>query len=122
MIRDMTRNEILDLLSAVTAYDNREPTEALLAAWSAAAQIARWTFVEALAAVHHHYATSTDYLMPGHVTHWIRAHRPPAAVAEPDGPQQLEQPPASDETRRRVMELVREIAARRAIPTGDDAA
>lgn len=115
----MTRDEIIDLLSVVTAYDNRNPSTAMISAWHTAAEVAHWTLGEAYDAVNAHYATSTEFLMPGHVTQRIRAHRPPAAVAEPGGPGAIEATqPASEETRRRVMEQVRELAARRAMPEG----
>ena len=71
----MTADEIIDLLSVVTAYDNRNATQATVMAWSKSAGIARWTAEAAHWAVHQHFAESTDWLMPAHVTQRIRAAR-----------------------------------------------
>jgi len=76
----MNRDDVVDLLSAITAYDNRNATQATVAAWSMAADIGRWTLEEALGAVHAHYAESTEFLMPGHVTERIRSDRQDAAL------------------------------------------
>jgi hypothetical protein len=48
----MNQDEVLDLLSVVTAYDNRTPTQAVVAAWTEVAQRGRWTYGEAVDAVH----------------------------------------------------------------------
>lgn len=88
----MNRNEIVDLLSAAIAYDNRNPTEAQILAWGEAADRARWTYREALDAVHTHYSRSSDYVMPGHITELIKAernqppHRPALAPPPPADP------------------------------------
>src|ERR1044072_1382416 len=76
----MNRDDVVDLLSAITAYDNRNATQATVAAWSMAADIGRGTLEEALGAVHAHYAESTEFLMPGHVTERIRSDRQDAAL------------------------------------------
>lgn len=76
----MTRAEIGRLLAAVVAYDNREPTEPTEFAWGAAAQDARWTYDEAVLAVRQHYAASTEWIMPAHVTERIRAARQDRAM------------------------------------------
>lgn len=82
----MTQNEIIDLLTAASAYDNRNASKAAVLAWSKSAELGRWTINEALDAIHAHYAESTTYLMPAHVTQWIRAQRQDAAMRNPIDP------------------------------------
>ncbi|MGW5387164.1 hypothetical protein [Nocardia sp. NPDC003963] len=111
----MTRDEVIDLLQAAHAYDNRKVDRIMLAAWSESAARARWSFAAALDAVHEHFAhTPGTYLMPGHVTERIRqTRRQPAPIDELralDPP-----PPASAEKRAEVMRLVRELADRKSV-------
>lgn len=92
------------MLAIAMAYDNRKPGEANIAAWFTAADRGRWTYADAVEAVHDHYAKSPDFLMPAHVTAFVRAKmRQPApaseAVAHLEGAR-----PASDETRQKAME------------------
>lgn len=106
----MTEQEIRALLVAAMAYDNRKPGDANVAAWTEAAKRGRWTFKAALDAIHEHYATSTAFLMPGHITAAIRARmRQPVPFAELEAAQ-----PASKETQERFSALIRE---RFALPT-----
>lgn len=79
----MTRNEIIDLLSVISAYDNRNASQAAVLAWEKAAELGRWTFSEALDAVHAHFTVSTAFLMPAHITDRIRAARQDAAMRQP---------------------------------------
>lgn len=79
----MTRNDVVDLLSAITAYDNRNATAETVMAWTKSAELGRWTLPEALDAVHEHFATSTEFLMPAHVTTRVKASRADAALREP---------------------------------------
>lgn len=110
----MNRDEVVNLLQAICVYDGRKLDALVVAAWTEAATRGRWTFPDALEAVHEHYAKSTAWLMPGHVTELIRAaKRQPAPIAELralDAP-----PPASDERRAEVMELVRKLADRKSV-------
>lgn len=76
----MTARGIGDVLAVVVAYDNREITEAVVAAWLAAAQDARWTRDEAVIAVRQHYANTTEWIMPAHVTERVRAARQDRAM------------------------------------------
>lgn len=109
----MNETEIRQLLAVAMAYDNRKPGQAAVLAWGEAARRARWTFEAAMDAVHAHYAESTEFLMPAHITQRLRAGRraeaeqyqalPPAA-------------PASEEARQRAMEMVRQYAARFSMP------
>lgn len=71
----MTEAEIKRLLAAAMAYDNRKPGQAAVLAWQEAARRREWTFEEALDAIHEHYASSTAFLMPAHVTEGIDASR-----------------------------------------------
>jgi hypothetical protein len=57
------------------AYDNRKPGDATVVAWMESARRGRWTFDAAREAILDHYATSTDYLRPGHITQYIRNKR-----------------------------------------------
>lgn len=104
----MNENEIRQLLATAMAYDNRKPGHAAVLAWGEAAARARWTFVEALEAVHAHYAESTDFLMPAHITRHIRNGR------RADGERLALPPadPASDEVRTSAMAAAREVFAR----------
>lgn len=89
----MNRNEIVDLLSIVTVYDGRTIGEADVAAWGDAAQRGRWTFEQAQDAVKAHYAESTQWLMPGHVTDRIKVQRrdPPPPHALPPSRRSFQQ-------------------------------
>lgn len=75
MTQPMTSAEVIDFLSATVAYDNRNPGQANIAAWTEAAARGRWTLDEALDALHEHYAASTEFLMPGHITARVRQAR-----------------------------------------------
>lgn len=79
----ITDPEVRRLLAAVMAYDNRKPGEANVLAWSEAARRGRWTFDEALEAIHTHYADRSEWLMPGMVTAHIKATRQDRAMREP---------------------------------------
>lgn len=76
----MTNDDIVDLLSAITAYDNRNASQSTVLAWGKASELGRWTLPEALDAVHEHFAESTEYLMPAHVTARIKATRQDRAL------------------------------------------
>lgn len=79
----MNRDEVKHLLAVVMAYDNRKPGEANVAAWTEAANRGRWTFDEALDAIHAHYAERSEWLMPGMITAQIKAARQDRAMREP---------------------------------------
>jgi hypothetical protein len=98
----VTTDDIRRLLAAAMAYDNRKPGAANVAAWTEAAHRAGWTFDAALEAIHAHYAESTQFVMPGHITERIRlANRQPAPyTALP--PAQT----ASEEHRNRMKALI----------------
>jgi hypothetical protein len=105
----ITTNGVVDLLSAVTAYDNRNATPATILAWTEAGNRARWTYQEALDAVHAHYAESTEFVMPAHVTARIRARRQDAALRA-EGVRQLEAGPARPAAAARIKQITDELA------------
>lgn len=79
----LTDPEVRRLLAAVMAYDNRKPGQATVLAWTEASTRGRWTYAEALEAVHAHFAERSEWLMPGMVTAAIKAARQDAAMREP---------------------------------------
>lgn len=92
----LTDTQIKTVLAAAMAYDNRKlPGEANRAAWGEAARRANWTLAGAIEAVHQHYATSTDFVMPGHITALIRAERRQPAPFQP-APPRPQLPPGVD--------------------------
>lgn len=103
----MTEDEVRALLAVAMAYDNRKPGEANIAAWLEAANRGRWTFDGALEAIHQHYATSTDFLMPAHVSAAFRAKaRQPTPFAELEA-----SAPASKAHAERMSTLIRDTFA-----------
>ncbi|MBB1153470.1 zinc finger domain-containing protein [Amycolatopsis dendrobii] len=102
-----TESEIRQLLAIAMAYDHRKPGDAQVMAWHEASRRALWTFDEAREAILNHFATSTAYLMPGHVTSRIREARsqPPPRAALPS-------PPANPASPERIRVIVRDLAAR----------
>lgn len=98
----ITNTEAIDLLTAASVYDSRKPNPDAVLAWMKASELGRWSFPEALNALHEHYATSRDYLMPAHITERIKARR-----AQPGRP---ELPPGSPAGRARVDDAIAEVA------------
>lgn len=112
----MTTDEIVALLKTASAYDNRKPDYASVLAWAESAKRGRWTVDRAVDAIHHHYATSTDRIMPAHITahHRVEALRPmDQSVAEALGAPVV---PASDECRAELLAKVRRIAELKRVP------
>ncbi|MGW6698821.1 hypothetical protein [Nocardia sp. NPDC055049] len=110
----MTRDDIITVLQTAGAYDNRKIDRVMIAAWSESARRAGWSVGDAVDAVHEHFANTTAYLMPGHITERIRAerrHAPPIAEVRAIDPP----PPASEEKRAAVMEMVRKLADKKAV-------
>lgn len=109
----MQRDDVIALVQVIQAYDNRDVSELTLATWSKAAEVAHWRRTEAITAVHEHYATSTAWLMPGHVTERIRAARRQPAPASDLA---LDRPPvASPERRAELMAQIRALAETKVI-------
>ena len=74
----MNRNEVIDLLSIVQAFDKRTVGEPDVIAWEDSARRCRWTYVEAAEAVKDYYARTTSerpFIMPSHITNSIRRNR-----------------------------------------------
>lgn len=106
----MNEQEIRAVLAVAMAYDNRKPGAANIAAWLEAADRGRWTFEAAVEAVHEHYARSTEFLMPGHVTAAVRARMQLPAPASEAVAHLEASSPATEETRQRVMDQIRRFA------------
>ena len=107
MPHELDEQQVRFLLAIAMAYDNRKPGTAQIAAWTEASARGRWSFDEACEAIHQHFAESTDYLMPGHITLRIRDNRqrPKPYAALPASPGI----PAAPE---RVREIVKSLAVR----------
>jgi hypothetical protein len=71
----MTQDEVVALLKVISHYDKRPASTEELDAWSMSAHLAGWTLAEAAAAVHEHFAFSTEYLKQAHVTKLVQARR-----------------------------------------------
>lgn len=105
----MNRNQVVDLLTAISAYDNRKPNEGAIIAWGTAAEMGRWTLDEAVAAVKAHFFEETAYLMPAHVAKRIKDARQDRALrAEVLA---IESGPVFPEAQARVERAVAELAA-----------
>lgn len=105
----LSHDQVVDLLTAVSAYDNRKPNPASILAWGKAAEIGRWTLREALDAVHAHFSEDTDYLMPAHVGNRIRVARQDRTLRETG--RELTAPPDP-----RVLAAATQLARRLEIP------
>ncbi|MGB3443859.1 MAG: hypothetical protein WBA97_34410 [Actinophytocola sp.] len=103
----LSQDEVRALLAIAVAYDNRKPGEVTIAAWMEAADRGRWTFPAAVEAIHDHYAKSTDFLMPGHITAAVRARMqlpaPASEVAQLEAAR-----PAEEAIRKRWSAVIRE--------------
>lgn len=104
----LTRPEMVNLLTAASAYDNRQPNPAAVMAWGKAAELGRWTFDEALDALHAHYAETTAFVMPGHITERIRAARQDRAMRAET--RQVEEAPANPAAAERIQQIITEVA------------
>lgn len=79
----ITSAEVVELLKVASTYDSRKPSEKLRDAWLEAGAFAHWTFDEASSAIRQHYATQSEWIMPGHVTALILAKRHQARPSSP---------------------------------------
>lgn len=74
----MMRNEVIDLLTMIQAFDKRTVGEPDVVAWEDSAKRGRWTYDEASEAVREYYAKTTSerpFIMPSHITNMVRANR-----------------------------------------------
>lgn len=78
----MDRDQMINLMSVITAYDNRDAGRANILVWAEAARRGRWTYTEAEDAVHQHYLVTTDFLMPAHIGNRIRDRRQDTALRQ----------------------------------------
>lgn len=124
----LTPDQINALLQCAARYDRRTIGPSDIDAWLTASHIGRWATRQDLpdgtwqwsphlaeAAIHRHFATSTAWLMPAHITELVATERriqPPAALALPPAG-----PPASQATRDAVAEQVAALAARKGLPS-----
>lgn len=106
----MTHNEVVDLLTAISAYDNRKPNPASVLAWGKAAELGRWTLPEALDAVHAHFSENPDYLMPAHVTARVKAARQDRALRQEQAA--LEAGPVDAAAADRIRQICDDLAGR----------
>jgi hypothetical protein len=104
----MTHDEVVDLLTAISAYDNRKANPASVLAWGKAAELGRWTLQEALQAVHEHFSENPDYLMPAHITARIKATRQDRALRQQQA--ELEAAPVDPAAAERIQQIVGELA------------
>jgi hypothetical protein len=96
----MDRDEVIDLLSVIVAYDGRNgDDEATIAAFLDAAELGRWTFPEAERAARDWLNANPDgWLRPGHITALLRQRRRdalehaavPSQTPHPDLQRQIE--------------------------------
>lgn len=103
----MTRDQVIDLLSLITAHDNRNPSESDVAMWTEHANRGRWSWPEARDAVISHFHNSNEWLMPSHITAIITGRRQDQASRQLANNRELENQPASHT---RVREIVNELS------------
>jgi hypothetical protein len=106
----MTTDDVVDLLSAITAYDNRNAGAANVLAWAKAAELGRWTLPEALDAVHAHFAEDPAYLMPAHITARVKATRQDRALRQEQAA--LEATPVNPAAANRIQQIIGQLAKR----------
>lgn len=106
----MTDDDVVDLLSAITAYDNRNAGPANILAWAKASELGRWTLPEALDAVHAHFSESTDFLMPAHITTRVKATRQDRALRQQQAA--LEAAPTNPAVAARIQQVIGQLAQR----------
>lgn len=109
----LTREEAVSLLAAASVYDSRKPNPDAVLAWVKASEVGRWTFRDALDALHEHYAKSRDFLMPAHVYAIVQARR--TAPPRPGDVPELPGPPPADREHvdRAIAELAGQLGWRR---------
>src|SRR5258706_4503848 len=113
----LTNEQTIDLLTAVSAYDGRKANRATVMAWREAGERARWTFPEALDAIHEYFTESSEWIMPAHITTRIRTARNDRAMREQAA---IEAAPDAAGVER-VHAMVAAISARVGMPTDDEA-
>lgn len=107
----MNHDHVIRLLAVITAYDRRTIGDFDIRVFTEAAQRAGWTLNQAVDAVHAHYAHSTDWLQPGHITARIRQERRQPARYDR---RQVGHAKASDTQRQAAMARIRAALRREA--------
>src|SRR5581483_11879725 len=69
----MTRDEVVDLLTLISARDNRNIGQITVMAWLG--DVGDLDFDDAARAVGEHFRESTDWLMPAHIRRIVRRYR-----------------------------------------------
>ncbi|MGH3771892.1 MAG: hypothetical protein ACRDRW_10920 [Pseudonocardiaceae bacterium] len=82
----ISNDDVVRLVQTAGAYDGRKASEVSVPAWADASGRGRWTYPEAVEAIKAHYAESTAFIMPAHVTERIRARRRDTAMRNPADP------------------------------------
>lgn len=108
----LNRDQVAALLVVAMAYDNRKPGDATVAAWTEAAHRGKWRFGPAREAIHAHYASSTAFIMPGHITDRLKVESrfPPRYGQEPAG--ELEEAKPDPAGQERIRQIVTSLANR----------
>ncbi len=78
----ITRAQAVRLITFAAAYDNREVGQAAAIAWCDSGNRARWTYTEAVEAIKEHYAATSDWVMPAHITTRIKEVRQDQAMRQ----------------------------------------
>lgn len=104
----INHKEAADLLDYAASYDNRKPNPKAVQSWVDAARRGRWSFDEGVEAVRDHYARTTAFLMPGHITEAVRAKRnaPQPIPEQRRAIEQRSDPPADPNTIAAVLRQV----------------
>lgn len=74
----MNYDEMKHLLAKISLGDNRQVDKLIIADWLET--IGHLAYQDAYQAVVTHRRDSTEYLMPGHITRLVRAHKPDTAI------------------------------------------
>lgn len=109
----ISRAEAARLLTLASSWDNRNVGEAAVAAYVESGDLGRWSFMEAAEAIKHYYTTTTDtkpWVMPSHITHYIKNLRQDRALRA-EGRELVAGTPDP-----RVLEMADQVARRLAIP------
>lgn len=121
MNETISHQEIITLLSMLTALDARNVGEADVLLWHAAANAERWTYPQAERAIVQLAARWTPEqawrIVPGHVTELIRAaRRQPAPVAEVLPALPAAEQATADQRAAAIRSFAESVAARKRMP------
>lgn len=114
----LTNNQVVELLKAASGYDGRRPNDPARDAWAEQAKRGRWTYAEALEAIHDHYAETEKWIMPVVISAKIKEARRQRAEAERRATEAARTVDAAGQER--VRTAVAEIAMRLGMPVDPD--